>query len=624
MVSGPSTQSFLEAHRSFNPSVPATSTKLPPLSSSSLPHRNARSILEWIDTTCPIAQKQQLIYVVVDLKRPSVHESWGISFSQFDHHIILGRVEPSLMHRMTWSSVIFGNENTLDHNTVFPSIQDHQSRVNYRTFMKYYARSKQTTGCTLHNQVLPGDMIIAIDGIQPKQLSNLHEITNYLRSSVHLSLVLVRHPQAMAASLLHPQTCAAGPSVYQVWKRVLLDFMAPFVRQGPMARQVTPNCRSPTTFGIGPSAVPRINASVQLHLQRQIWDRIRNTHPGTALPPNSNAPKTESHFLSCRNTPKKLPKEPTKPIPVPDDWRNPWFQENNQSIPFDDNWEFSPEDGSRAALFLPPINNFQTWLQHRKTTWKQKYNVYKHENENEENDREPDESDLRTVSVDFWTHQGFASFEAWLHHRKERWRTNYKVYRNKRRRIHKECEEVVHLNEPTVDEFNHWLRIRKKQWKVLRRKQQRQREENISNLTEQVKAPKIEAEEVCVTSQPLTAVVTPEKQDEGCDPILRKEPRTLFPKSSADIEMACIDDILEEEERQRKALAERPPIDISFLFDANKMAPDDVVVHILEYLERKEHSRLLRVNKDTSDLLKSRDEVWRQLCPSHWVLRKLL
>jgi hypothetical protein len=84
--------------------------------------------------------------------------------------------------------------------------------------------------------------------------------------------------------------------------------------------------------------------------------------------------------------------------------------------------------------------------------------------------------------------------------------------------------------------------------------------------------------------------------------------------------MTIIDALLEEQEKEAKDSQERPPLDISFLFDARLGAPDDVVAHCLEFLHRSEHGKLLCVSTDTSAALKERDGVWRQLCPSHWVL----
>lgn len=606
-------------------------------------NRKPKSILELVATGCPTAQKQQLVYVVADLKRSSNNESWGISFSQFDGHMILGEVKTRMKQRITWSAVILGNEHILDHKQVYQSAKTQPSRAQYREIVKYYARSIQTAGCTVHNQVLPGDMIVAIDGFQPNEFSSLHEITNYLRNSIHLSLILVRHPQPTAAALalysmpsLNAAHNQSGTAAYHVW-RVLLDPIAPIARQVPMARQVTPDVGAAAAAASRNSSLMVSHmdpiAHLGLRLQQSLWNQklLSNLAAGngTALSLSPHHAMAAPHFKPIHNI-KKRPLVPTTTTipPLPDTWRNPWFQKDNRSIPYDDNWEFSPEDGNRAQLFLPPIHDFQYWLRLRKNKWRRNYKVFKHLNKDDHEDDHEDETlerDSCTVSKDFWTHQGLSSFDAWLQHRRERWRTNYKVYRNKRRRIHKECEEIVHLNNPSMEAFNHWLQIRKNQWKVLRRKRQRQREENKRGPIEieTRKAPNNEVTEVtAAAAHNPAAVVTPDKQDRGLDCTLQRKRRKFLSTSATDIDMACIDDILEEEERERKARAERPPIDISFLFDANKMAPDDVVVRVFEYLDRKEHGKLLCVNKETSESLKARDDVWRQLCPSNWVLRK--
>jgi hypothetical protein len=84
--------------------------------------------------------------------------------------------------------------------------------------------------------------------------------------------------------------------------------------------------------------------------------------------------------------------------------------------------------------------------------------------------------------------------------------------------------------------------------------------------------------------------------------------------------MVIIDAVLEEQERRSKALQERPPVDISFLFNAKHGIPDDVVAHCLRFLHCSEHGKLLCVSRTTSTAMKGRDEAWRQLCPTHWTL----
>lgn len=87
-------------------------------------------------------------------------------------------------------------------------------------------------------------------------------------------------------------------------------------------------------------------------------------------------------------------------------------------------------------------------------------------------------------------------------------------------------------------------------------------------------------------------------------------------------DIAAIDVILEQEDqdRKRREAEKRRLVDISFLFDASLGAPDDIVVLCFSFLDSSEYSKFLCINKTYSDALKAREEVWKQLCPSHWIL----
>ena len=76
----------------------------------------------------------------------------------------------------------------------------------------------------------------------------------------------------------------------------------------------------------------------------------------------------------------------------------------------------------------------------------------------------------------------------------------------------------------------------------------------------------------------------------------------------------------EQERQEQKLSPEKRPLDIRFLFDAALGAPDDVVAHCLEFLPPSDHAKLLFISSTTSEALKEREEVWRQLCPSRWIL----
>lgn len=94
--------------------------------------------------------------------------------------------------------------------------------------------------------------------------------------------------------------------------------------------------------------------------------------------------------------------------------------------------------------------------------------------------------------------------------------------------------------------------------------------------------------------------------------------------SEEDQQMAYIDEILEEKERERQEAlrkrAERPPIDILRFFDAKKGIPDDVVAHCFAYLDPIEHAKFFLLNRAVSKVLEERHGVWQMLCPSHWIL----
>jgi len=64
------------------------------------------------------------------------------------------------------------------------------------------------------------------------------------------------------------------------------------------------------------------------------------------------------------------------------------------------------------------------------------------------------------------------------------------------------------------------------------------------------------------------------------------------------------------------------PRDILPIFDPRLGLPDDVVAYALTFLPSKEHINLLCINKATSRMIKTRDYMWRGLCPTHWSLPK--
>lgn len=231
-----------------------------------------------------------------------------------------------------------------------------------------------------------------------------------------------------------------------------------------------------------------------------------------------------------------------------------------------------------------------------------------------------DEGSESTIGRDFWTTQGFLTFDHWLAESTTKWKRSYSWNRRKRRRIEKESEEIVHFPSGTdvweaEEQLHRWLRVRKNQWRILRRKRQRRRQEEAQAVKTRNLSPSIDV-------AALGQIAGLNKIRDGTK--IQHSPRSIAslkldagPKSS---EMFCIDSLLEEEERRRKAIEDRPPFDISFIFDARLGAPDDTIAHCLQFLHHSEHGKLLCISSATSEAIKQRELMWQQMCPTHWTL----
>ena len=559
---------------------------------------------------CPPQQREQFVYVAINLKRPSVEKPWGVSFAMFDDRIILGYVEDGVKDFKTnWLRVVEGKTHTLDYRMAYTPIAVHANikKSEYAKILKEYV-SVFSSRLPKHQRLFPGDLIIAIDGHPPSSFRSFTEVTYYLQRMQNVTLVVARHPQATTAALAFFDLYQSAGAANVAWTRVLSGFHNPPSLQMPLK----PRSHSPVQErSVNPLELLCQVATGGLAVKAPI--QVSTSSDGAIRQVKNEwmvSAQTMKEMRPCYTVDLKIPAKKSKateksPPPLPDNWRNPWFKNDHKPIPYDDNWEFSPEDGSRAKLFLPPVEDFKSWLEKRKGDWRSKYRVYKHDPEKEAEGC--DFGEIRTVSKEFWAQQDFSSFEDWLSESLVKWKFSYSWNKRKRKRILRECEEIVH----TSQGFQHWLRVRKGQWRVQRRKRQRLKEE----LVNEQGASSSSRTEGAYQSSPGQS---PGRVESSNTPLLYKRRKLLLSPTSNEI--ACIDDILEEEERHRNALKNRPPIDISFLFHSTKGAPDDVVVHCLNFLHHKEHGKLLCISKGTSKALKERGDVWRQLCPPHWIL----
>lgn len=307
--------------------------------------------------------------------------------------------------------------------------------------------------------------------------------------------------------------------------------------------------------------------------------------PAVVTPTKSTTAKSSKAIVSS--------KSPRARIPFVL-FRNPLFPDPNDSnlhLPFADDLEHEPDEGKRARLFIRPITDVQSWIHQRKRKWRESYHVYPLSEPKQDAQAEralEQRQQQHHVPADFWTPQGFVDAYDWLHKRKAQWRQSYSWQRAKRRRIQDDVENPQKVS-PRRD-FSTWLRVRKTQWRLARRQRQR-----VALWAASSSEPRDETEK---------------DRSEAAPSAMRG---TLL--STDVLVMDCLLREKEEKERQRM---ERPPLDISWLFDVEVGCPDDVVAHCLRFIPAEEHGKLLALNRQTRSKLAQRDAVWRLLCPSHW------
>jgi hypothetical protein len=398
-------------------------------------------------------------------------------------------------------------------------------------------RIVRQTKSSVSSALLPGDLVLAINGHVPCQYgSSVDALAQYLRSTQQLCLLIARHHDAVSAAChqhefrLRSGLCNLHQSSY-------------FAAQA--AHVILAPCFAP------PTAKTRIAEP----------KRILGTPTCTKQTPSFNT--------------------------------NPLFVDSTtgKQLPYDDaDPDCDPDKGTYAQQFLHPYctMDFSSWLADRKRKWRSSYKVYPYTQTWIEEEciekggakKDWDRSDC-TVSIDFWSSQGCDSFHQWMNTSKIRWKQSYSWNKQKRRRIEDDVNEVVHLEDGN---FTEWLRIRKNQWLVQRRKRQRERLKD--------------------------SVVEISSSSQSTD----SKPPHEAP------ELVFIDAMLEEKEKENRKKKEIPPFDIIRLMDPVQGCPDDVLVHCLSFLPAPEHGKLRCINTKTREDLEQREAMWQQLCPSHWTL----
>ena len=465
---------------------------------------------------------------------------------------------------------------------------------------------------------------------QYQQWDSLPSFIHTLKqSTTSVQLVLYRHPNANVTvpKIMSPSIASKATTVMTKNDGAMSSstFEPP-----PQFRPTQPCDATNSAFRV-------ICTEFPILLQRSA-DKTKNPSIMRSLPlpsPSSVQRKLfETTHLSSRT---KIP------------WKNQLFKDpvsGQIGIPFDDdNYEYmtmSCHDDTKFAL--PPIpTDIAAWIDERKQRWRQQYRVYKfssstkdsaicekfqkqhhpkqgsrkrrHYSDDESSDDCSTEHESFTCNRDFWIEQGYSSFEHWLCTRKIQWSKSYSWNQQKRSVLEQDLfgstniellpitnktDSSSDVNAVPIAVWNRWLRIRKTQWKVWRRKRQRRVSLTVPDDTDV----KMMAEKSAVNEASIS------NNASSSHPAVQNT------------ELMAIDAILEEQERRDRETRKvpRPPFDISFIFDSSTGCPDDIVAKIFHYLPVLEHFKFLCISRTARQKIKQRDAMWKQLIPPHWTV----
>jgi len=296
---------------------------------------------------------------------------------------------------------------------------------------------------------------------------------------------------------------------------------------------------------------------------------------------------------------------------------NPMFKDKDgKPILYCDNDDFEPDDGKRIHLFLNDEmdRDFNGWLKKRKATWREKWKLSIRTSASIVDDDDEEEGGM-VVAHDFWLASGYDSFDQWLVASKTKWRRSYSWHVDRINQLEEECEKTVHLpyspmleTAGDMNQFKDWLNVRKQQWRIERRKRQRRQQHHAIVVdclpkTESVSSANgllVERSSSNATTVEATSTVNTTTND------------TMY-----------IDEMLEKQEEcdtNAAAIAKQSPMDVSWIFNSQLGAPDDVVLVIMKFLQPFEHGNLLCLSYTSTTLFKQRETMWKSLCPKHWVL----
>jgi hypothetical protein len=624
-----------------------------------------------------------------------------------------------------WTRSVSPSQYTLNRNGVYRN-KNNNSNFDLEHYSEQLKRAMSTTTSTAaagssdnedESGIRPGDIVVAIDGrsifdfdninssnnSNNSNNNNMSEMTSYLKSVKSVCLVVLRHPDVITTGVNEVKKDKNKKYVYDPirtssmantkWNKILL-----LSSRAPASALQS---QSPSRSPLFPPLHVHHQPACHHHHHRRL-PSIKKQHPFVV--------DTNEIFL--------LPPIPTETKIVFQDWimrrKNTSWRSRYKVYKYKNNINnkiLSKEEKEKKKK----DKRQQQQQQQQRNNGK-----YDADNDDDSNNSIIQHVDNVAMNVDFWTNQGFDSFNDWMASRSKTWKRSYSWNKQKRQRIENDCfDKVVYLpwstttctnansnNSSSVmttnnndnskrrqttgsfsmkttrtsnnntkrkrdpdhhssmsgagsngtgtgcstEVFEQWLSVRRYQWRMLRRRRKRQQNQQDVDGQADNRAMTKDDTTPCMTTSALDTVASSGKRsssslnDSPCGGSTARHVSSLssseedggsripppckrkldFVLSNKDQEMAYIDEILEEKEKEREAMkrrrAERPPIDIQRFLDASNGIPDDIIVHCFSYLRHEEHGKLLVINKQTSKSLQDRYNVWKQLCPSHWIL----
>mmetsp|Transcript_44656 Transcript_44656/g.95037 ORF Transcript_44656/g.95037 Transcript_44656/m.95037 type:complete len:1053 (-) Transcript_44656:140-3298(-) len=535
-------------------------------------------------STSPTATKP-ILYVGITLERSETAKSWGFVFTQDarEHALIVRVAPPSKVYgpKVKWCQVTISapNPSTVYRaNASIVPLERYEPSLIQNFPPPFEGKGPWDAGL-LVPYINPGDAIIAINGIPISAFTTLENFASYIRQNCQhrMTIVAMRHEHVWRAALDAMFAGPGGQEQEKEWGSV----------------------------GNNQAMTDHIVKSVKGAWKAVLFSRGGNHQMKRKVSSHNAAPNKRSkiHALVYAN----------------DLFRD----ESGKPILYCDNNDFDIEDGKRIHYFVNDEikKSFHQWRKKRKASWveRRKRKDISHTAE----DAIDDENEGLTVQFEFWLVNGHESFDQWLSAVKIKWMRSYSWHRERREALQWECEKEVHFplvattieSQALLNQFGHWLSARKQQvnflylvyihfsfsilralfqkWRLERRKRQRHRVELPGTLTE---------------------------DENRCSLTGASSSDCIVNNDATNSNNQYFDEILADEEVRLTRETRSKPMDISWVFDSQHGAPDDIIVNIMTYLLPSDHGNLLCLSFGSNFLFKQRNDMWKTLCPKHWIL----